>query len=111
MELIDLTWNVIDWTPSQIDFSLNFTYPVNVSQNDEPDLLMMMLNIHDYTTNSGKYLPINAVLEVFIPRQLDRDTEQLVVTAADVAEKSSNAILGSNVLVNLMLSASLNMIW
>ena len=33
------------------------------------------------------------------------------MTAAETAETTSTAVLGSNVVVNLLMSASLNMLW
>ena len=63
-----MTWNLIDWKPNQLEFALNFTYPLNVSQADAPDMVMILLNIHEFTTDQGDALEMNTILEVFIPR-------------------------------------------
>ena len=30
-DLVEMTWDLIKWTPNQFEFALNFTYPLNVS--------------------------------------------------------------------------------
>ena len=68
-------WEVKNVTPNQIDIQLLFADPLTVSQGDEPDYFTMLLNFGNFETNSGNSLPINTIINAYIPRQLDPYSE------------------------------------
>ena len=63
-----MTWKVASYTSSSINFNLNFTVPEAVSQEEDPDMLLILLNLDDFETSYGERLPVNTLLSTTIPK-------------------------------------------
>ena len=64
---VSMSWNVTDYTSQSIHFMLRFSHPINISQSDEPDELLILLNLQNFTTTKGAPIPSNTVLRRLIP--------------------------------------------
>ena len=53
----------------------------------------------------------DTILEVFIPPQLDPTSAELVTAVTETAESTSTVVVSTNFITNLLLKASLNMLW
>ena len=51
---LDLDWEVIDYSEKSIDFKLSYKNPLEVSQNDVPDLVKVRLNLSNFTDEYGQ---------------------------------------------------------
>ena len=103
-----MTWNVTDITLRSIHFKLNFSHPLNISQSDQPDELLVLLNLHDYKTTKGASIPSNTVMRRLIPAQLYPETAAAVAAVSDVAGSSTTSTFGISFILNLLLSSSLS---
>ena len=52
-----------------------FVSPINVSKEDEPDLLLLALDLSELETIQGKKLPSNIKISRQIPTQMLNETE------------------------------------
>ena len=53
----------------------------------------------------------STILKVVLPRQMNGDEAATIEAAASTAESASTAAVGTNFIINIMLSASLNQLW
>ena len=60
-------WDLLSFGPDGIDFRLNFTNPIYISTGDEPDLLLIQLDLSDYKDVNGQSLPDSVVKYLPIP--------------------------------------------
>ena len=54
-------WDLTSFNPDGIDFTVNFTNPIYISTGEEPDLLLIQLDLSDYKDESGSSLPASVV--------------------------------------------------
>ena len=108
-EGLKFDWWFDDVQPTYIDFQLNFTTPLSVSQfSKEPDYLKLLLNLTDFKDEHGLSIANNTILEKFLPRQMAiGDQANAIQAAGSTATGVSASLVGSNFAVNLLLSASL----
>ena len=68
---LNMTWNYtsIVYQPSKMFIRMNFSEAVNVSQYLNPDRLLVLLNL-DVLQIPNKKLPINSLLQNWIPNQI-----------------------------------------
>ena len=97
-------------TNEGIDFELIFDNPFSVSQDSEPDMVKLLLDLSEFRAKNGERMQ-STILEVLIPRQLNGESGAIMVSAAAAVDTASTAAVGTNFLVNLLLSASLNQLW
>ena len=60
-------WALVSLTADGFDLDLNFTDPLRVSSGDEPDLLLIQLNLGDFEDSEGNKLPESVVKYAPIP--------------------------------------------
>ena len=60
-------WDLISLNPDGIDFRLNFTNPIAISTGDEPDLILIQMDLSDYKDENGESLPASVVKYFPIP--------------------------------------------
>ena len=46
-------WDLISFNPDGIDFTLNFTNPTYISTEEEPDLVLIQLDLSNYKDDNG----------------------------------------------------------
>ena len=46
-------WDLISFNPDGIDFILNFTNPIYISTGEEPDLVLIQLDMSEYQDEYG----------------------------------------------------------
>ena len=109
-EMFRFEWSLVDVTNFGIIFELVFEDPIMISQGEEPDALDLTLDLSEFRSKSG-YEMKPMVLHIMLPRQMNVDTAAAIETAAATAESASTAAVGTNFLINIMLSASLNQLW
>ena len=62
-------WTVTDVSSREITVRLNFTKPLQVSQGEKPDLILIMVNFSNYTDVDRQNLPeFSDIIE--LPRQM-----------------------------------------
>ena len=93
-----------------MELQLIFVDSLSVSQDEEPDNVIVLLKLSDYKDEYGFTLPLNTFLEVMLPRQLLSDKD-IVDTTASTAEAGAAGIAAGNFIANAALSASLNQLW
>jgi len=105
-------WDLLGFGPNGIDFRLNFTKPIYISTGDEPDLLLIQLDLSDYKDVNGQSLPDSVVKYMPIPSQMSSQEEAEAVTeqGSTTSEATKTSVL-SNVAVNILLGSSMNKIW
>ena len=60
-------WTLVSLTADGFDLDLNFTDPLRVSSGDEPDLLLIQLNLSDFEDSEGNKMPESVVKYALIP--------------------------------------------
>ena len=60
-------WELISLSADGFDLSVNFTDPLRISAGDEPDLLLIQLNLSDFEDADGNKLPESVVKYAPIP--------------------------------------------
>ncbi len=105
-------WDLISFGPNGMELSLDFTDPLEVSAGDTPDLLFVQLDLSDYKDADGQSLPESLVKYIPIVNQMKskEQAEQVKEQGTTANESAKNSII-SNVLINVMLSGSLNKVW
>ena len=64
-------WSVIDLNQEQIKIKLNFYEPLEVSQGDIPDVLLLALTLEDFVGVEGGKFPKGTVVKTYdCPRQV-----------------------------------------
>ena len=60
-------WELISFSAEGFDLMMNFTDPLKISAGEEPDLLLIQLNLSDFEDAEGNKMPESVVKYVFIP--------------------------------------------
>ena len=60
-------WELISLSAEGFALMMNFTDPLRVSAGDEPDLLLIQLNLSDFEDADGNKLPESVVKYALIP--------------------------------------------
>ena len=94
-------------TNEGIEFAMVFKNPLEISQGDEPDEVMLILNLSKFKAKNGSRMR-STILTVLLPRQMNIDEAATIEAAGSTAESASTAAVGTNFVINIMLSASLN---
>ena len=63
-------WEILEIGPDGVSFSLNFTNPIYVSSGDEPDLLLVQINLSEFKDAEGNSLPETVIKYISIPTQM-----------------------------------------
>jgi len=91
---------------------LNFTSPLQVSAGDEPDLLLIQLDLSDYEDENGQKLPESIIKYSQIPAQISSQEEaEKVNDSGAAAGDGSKAATGGNFVVNQLMASSLKKVW
>ena len=86
--------------------------PLEVSQNDEPDKIKVILNIDQITDEYGQSLPNGTSMIVDAPRQIPSEEEAVALEqSGESSETASLSVMGGNLVVNFLLAAALNHLW
>ena len=89
---------------------LKFRDPLDVSQRDLPDLLLLQLDLSEYKDYDDLNLPQSLVKYVEIPPQMPDGDKQGIMIAAEIASSATMGTIGSNVFLNILVSASMDQI-
>ena len=54
-------WELLSLDSSGFEIQLNFTSPLQVSAGEEPDLLLIQLDLSDFEDENGNKLPASVV--------------------------------------------------
>ena len=105
-------WDLVSFGPDGIDLRLNFTNSIYISTGEEPDLLLIQLDLSDYKDENGESLPASIVKYYPIPTQMrsQEEAEQVKSQGTTASESSKGSII-SNFVVNILLAGSMNKIW
>ena len=60
-------WELVGLSANGFDLKVNFTDPLRVSAGEEPDLLLIQLNLSDFEDAEGNKLPESVVKYAPIP--------------------------------------------
>ena len=63
-----MNWTVINLDDSGIIIELNFKSSIEISQGDEPDLLLIQLDLSEFISESGQPLQESLVKYVNLPK-------------------------------------------
>ena len=111
-DMLGLDWEILSFSPLGLDFKLFYTDPLEISQNAEPDIAKVVLNLSQFTDEYGQAMADGTILEVEIPRQIPSQEEaDALEESGETAEGTSSITMGSNFILNLILAASLNHLW
>ena len=105
-------WELISLDKDGFELKLNFTNPIKISGGEEPDLLLIQLDLSDFLDENGNPMPESVVKYSPIPTQIGSAAEaQQVADQGGAAGSSSKASVGSNLAVNLVMAGSLSKVW
>ena len=111
-DMLNLDWEITEFTEKGIDFKLYYVNPLEVSQNDEPDIVKVKLNLSQFTDEYGQPMEDGQIIEVEVPRQIPSEEDAVAIEATgQTSETGCFAVMGSNLVVNFILAASLNHLW
>ena len=104
---------VIRATSTEIEFKMTYSIPLAVSRNpQDPDLVSFKFRedvfsdpLSDYQINNGRPLIVS------LPRQIDAGTAQAIEGAMAAANGAGNAVATGNLVINILLGASLKFLW
>ena len=106
---LGLVWEIEHGDGKSLNFKLNFTNPLLISQSDEPDFVFCLLNMQQFKDADGNSLGENVLIKVLLPRMAEEgEATETVESAGASAGSSSKAATMSNFLLNIAMSASLN---
>ena len=60
-------WALVSLSEDGFDLTMNFTDPLRISAGEEPDLLLIQLNLSDFEDADGNKLPESVVKYAPIP--------------------------------------------
>ena len=60
-------WALVSLTAEGFDLRMNFTDPLRVSAGEEPDLLLIQLNLSDFEDAEGNKMPESVIKYALIP--------------------------------------------
>lgn len=105
-------WDLLSFGPGGIQFRLNFTNPIEVSGGEEPDLLLVQLDLSNYKSADGQSLPDSLVKYVPIVTQMgSKEEAERVEEQGKTANSSTKSTIIGNILVSVVLGGSLNAVW
>ena len=61
-------WDISAFDSYGFDFNLNFEDPIEVSQNDRPDMVFIQLSLGEFKDVAGRSLPQSVIKATEIPR-------------------------------------------
>ena len=68
VDVLNLDWEINEATEEGIDFKLKYKDPLEVSQNEKPDKVLVTFNLASFTDEYGQSLGNDTTLEVEVPR-------------------------------------------
>lgn len=93
-------WEVAWLDSDGLELWLYFNDAIQVSQEDNPDLLFIQIELNEFTDKNGNSLPESLVKYIEIPRQIASVEEvELVEDTADAFGDASTGVLTSNLAV------------
>ena len=60
-------WEILSIGPEGFEISLDFTNPIQISSGDEPDLLLIQMDLSDFEDENGQKFPSSLVKYSQIP--------------------------------------------
>ena len=63
-------WELLSLDSDGFELQLNFTNPLQISSGEEPDLLLIQLDMSDFEDANGQKLPASVVKYSQIPTQI-----------------------------------------
>ena len=92
---------------------LNFTNAIKVSANDPDTLEAKFVGNFFFFDKDGMVLPKDKTIYKELPLQMQFGSKATaaLVAVAEVANTASNGVLASNLVLNIVLSASLQQLW
>ena len=106
------SWRITSITKTQLKISLRFFKPINVSQGDIKDSLLVFVNLRSFKDGNGVNFPRFLFLnEILPPQNPSADEIEAVQASGDAAATGTAAIMSSSFLVNLVFSVSMASLW
>ena len=111
-------WQVKSFTRSLFEFQLVFNEPMKVSTNEEPDLLLVQIELCDLSTPEvekrllSESKEISIVKYINIPIQTaDYIDKESFEASSSVTSDTVSSTLGSNLVISILIGGSLSQIW
>lgn len=107
---LNMTWTCEDFTPTYMDFKINYTYFQDVSIHDFKDKLEVKILGCQYfrSVDKNEYIePSVAVMERSVPLQLSPELFQIFSTLTSMTVNVAKVVLISQFLMNLFLGSAL----
>lgn len=106
------SWNITSITKTELRITLNFAKPILVSQGDIKDSLLISARFGAFKDEDGIHFPEFIFLLAPLPLQNPSAEEIIVVEQiATAASTGTAAIIGSNLIVNVIFSVSMASLW
>ena len=67
---LGLMWEIEESDGDRLNFKLNFTNPIAISQGDEADFVFCLLNLQQFKDEDGNALGSNLLVKVLLPRMV-----------------------------------------
>ena len=99
-----LSWNIVSVGDKLIEIDLNFDQPLQVSQGDESDKLIVQVDLSQFPDEHGARLPISVNRIKDIPIQVKSKAEaEAIADAGSAAHRSSAGTCAAHFILNLLL--------
>ena len=101
------SWELEDFEETSLTVRITFVTPMKISQNEDPERLYIELRIQEFHDKDGFGIEHQTNFTVTIPPQLPNDaTSQALADASETTETGGQLIMSTNLLINTVLSAS-----
>lgn len=70
LDKLGLNWEITGFTEKSLDIKLVYVNPLEVSQNDMPDVVKVIVNLSRFTDEFGQSMADGTILEIEVPRQV-----------------------------------------
>ena len=114
-ELVDtnlLNWTVTSVQQELIQIKLEFKQPLEVSQGDEPDYLVIQAQLSAFDDEFGQRLPESRIKRKDLPRMFASQSQAETINQASSSTfYASSSISAVNFTLSIAIKASMHQLW
>ena len=104
-------WRVTSISPVKLSLRLTFENPLEVSQGDEPDNLLVRFKRGKFTDLDGLSLPPDLTKMANLPSQALASHVPALEAISEEGSKAMKSVLGANSAVSFAATAPLRQVW
>ena len=111
-DLLRFNYTLTDIDSREITIKFKWEHPLELSQNDPPERMRLVLNMEKYVDEDGLSLERDLRLTCYVPRQVLSEDEVNAISAGGIGSNaSSGGAMFFSFVSSFMVGASLNYLW